>query len=102
MFDKVPPPIFIPDFLIKPRIIESTVPTEPSVYLVYLLYYELYGFIWKVEFLNVNAGYIRCFLRNAVDRPSAGDLADTIAPPSGVRDVITELREDMDRLKIPS
>ena len=34
-----------------------------------------------------------------MDRPSAGYLADVFAPPSGVRDVITELSEDMDRLK---
>jgi hypothetical protein len=41
MLDKPHPP-FCALFFNKPRIIESTVPTEPSVYLVYLLYYELY------------------------------------------------------------
>ncbi len=40
----------------------------------------------------------RCFLRNPEDRPSAGDLADAFAPPSGARDIIPELCEEMDRL----
>jgi mitogen-activated protein kinase kinase kinase len=40
----------------------------------------------------------RCFLRNPADRPSAGDLADAFAPPSGARDMIAELCEEMDRL----
>jgi serine/threonine protein kinase len=40
-----------------------------------------------------------CFLRNPADRPSAGDLADAFAPPSGVRDMIAELCQEMDRLK---
>jgi serine/threonine protein kinase len=41
----------------------------------------------------------RCFLRNPAHRPSAGDLADAFAPPSGARDMIAELCEEMDRLK---
>jgi mitogen-activated protein kinase kinase kinase len=40
----------------------------------------------------------RCFLRNPAERPSAGDLADAFAPPSGARDMIAELCEEMDRL----
>ena len=32
------------------------------------------------------------------NRPSAGDLADAFAPPSGARDIIPELCEEMDRL----
>jgi len=40
----------------------------------------------------------RCFLRNPEHRPSAGDLADAFAPPSGARDIIPELCEEMDRL----
>jgi serine/threonine protein kinase len=44
----------------------------------------------------------RCFQRNPVDRPSAGDLADAFAPLpgiSGARDIITELCQENDRLK---
>ena len=40
----------------------------------------------------------RCFLHNPEHRPSAGDLADAFAPPSGARDIIPELCEEMDRL----
>jgi mitogen-activated protein kinase kinase kinase len=45
----------------------------------------------------------RCFLRNPADRPSASDLADAFAPPSGAQDMIAELMmaelyEEMDRL----
>ena len=40
----------------------------------------------------------RCFLRNPAHRPSAGDLADAFAPPSGARYLIPELCEEMDRL----
>jgi len=42
----------------------------------------------------------RCFQRNPVDRPSAGDLAVAFAPGiSGARDVVTALCEEIDRLK---
>jgi hypothetical protein len=40
----------------------------------------------------------RCFLRNPEHRPSAGDLADAFVPPSGARDLIPEVCEEMDRL----
>ncbi len=46
------------------------------------------------ETAHAHALLERCFQRNAVDRPSTGDLADAFAPPpgiSGARDVITEL-----------
>jgi hypothetical protein len=33
-----------------------------------------------------------------VDRPSAGDLPDAFEPPSGARDMIAELCEEMDKL----
>ena len=40
----------------------------------------------------------RCFMRNSEHRPSAGELADACAPPSGAKDLIPELCEEMDRL----
>jgi serine/threonine protein kinase len=43
----------------------------------------------------------RCFQRNPVDRPSAGDLADAFAPViSGAEDVVTAVCEENDRLKV--
>jgi serine/threonine protein kinase len=39
-----------------------------------------------------------CFLRNPEHRPSAGDLADAVESPSGARDIIPELCEEMDRM----
>jgi hypothetical protein len=42
----------------------------------------------------------RCFRRNPVDRPSAGDLAGAYEPDiSGTRDIVTALCEENDRLK---
>jgi hypothetical protein len=42
----------------------------------------------------------RCFRRNPVNRPSAGDLAGAYAPVvSGARDIVTALCEENDRLK---
>jgi serine/threonine protein kinase len=42
----------------------------------------------------------RCFQRNPVDRPSAGDLAAAFVPViSGARDIVTALCEENDRLK---
>jgi regulator of replication initiation timing len=55
------------------------------------------------ETTHAHALLERCFQRNAVDRLSAGDLADAFAPPlgtSGARAVISELFEENDRLKV--
>jgi hypothetical protein len=46
------------------------------------------------ETAHAHALLERCFQRNPVDRPSAGDLADAFAPLTGIsgaRDVMTEL-----------